>query len=413
MVRGGARGRPAAQARFVRQRAKIGGTVVTQAHRVVRDHLLSASLAVTLAVGCSEGTGPHPALVWISVSASADHTCGVTTSGAAYCWGHNGYGAFGNGVSSDNSAVPVAVSGGLTFRFLRAGYGYTPYGTGYTCGLTSTGRAYCWGANDYGRLGDGSFTGHLTPVPVTGGLTYAGLTAFAFHTCAVTTSGGAYCWGENSAIDTSGAASITTPVAVTGGLTFASVTVGANHTCGLTTDGIAYCWGLDLGDSSTTYRLVPTAVVGGLRFTSLTAGYAHTCGVTPSGAAYCWGDNGSGQLGDGTTASRSMPVAVAGGLTFASLSSGYFHTCGLTGRGAAYCWGSNSWGQFGDGDTTTSLTPVAVAAGLTFASVSAGGAHTCGVTPGGAAYCWGANNLGTLGDGTTIQRLRPARVTNP
>jgi hypothetical protein len=38
-----------------------------------------------------------------------------------------------------------------------------------TCGLTTDNRAYCWGYNAEGALGDGTTTTRLRPVPVAGG----------------------------------------------------------------------------------------------------------------------------------------------------------------------------------------------------------------------------------------------------
>jgi alpha-tubulin suppressor-like RCC1 family protein len=52
------------------------------------------------------------------------------------------------------------------------------------------------------------------------------------------------------------------------------------------------------------------AVSGGLTFTSISAGRFHTCGVATGGAAYCWGANDVGELGDGTTTFRLVPVPV-------------------------------------------------------------------------------------------------------
>jgi alpha-tubulin suppressor-like RCC1 family protein len=56
------------------------------------------------------------------------------------------------------------------------------------------------------------------------------------------------------------------PTPVSGGLTFASVSAGSNHTCAVTLEGTAYCWGLgedgQLGNGSTDDRPVPTAVGG-------------------------------------------------------------------------------------------------------------------------------------------------------
>jgi len=48
------------------------------------------------------------------VSAGFDHTCGVTTGGEAYCWGAGYRGQLGNG-STEAKLVPTLVSGGLTF----------------------------------------------------------------------------------------------------------------------------------------------------------------------------------------------------------------------------------------------------------------------------------------------------------
>jgi alpha-tubulin suppressor-like RCC1 family protein len=84
--------------------------------------------------------------------------------------------------------------------------------------------------------------------------------------------------------------------------------------------GAAYCWGYNaygqLGDGTTTDRLVPTQVVGGHAFVGVSAAwtvpfFGHTCGVTTSGTVYCWGDNFGGELGDGTTTQRLVPTAVA------------------------------------------------------------------------------------------------------
>ncbi|HYO45922.1 MAG TPA: hypothetical protein VEY33_04455, partial [Gemmatimonadota bacterium] len=103
------------------------------------------------------------------------HTCGLTSTGAAYCWGSNFFGALGNG-SSTNSPVPVPVSGGLAFVQLTAG-GFL----GHTCGRTGSGAAYCWGDNERGQIGDGSTVDRLTPTAVTGGLSFTGLDAGFRH----------------------------------------------------------------------------------------------------------------------------------------------------------------------------------------------------------------------------------------
>src|SRR5512133_1539824 len=56
-------------------------------------------------------------------------------------------------------------------------------GDAHTCGVTTDNRAYCWGVNEYGRLGDGTTGDRLTPVAVVGGLPFRQISAGANHTC--------------------------------------------------------------------------------------------------------------------------------------------------------------------------------------------------------------------------------------
>jgi alpha-tubulin suppressor-like RCC1 family protein len=351
-------------------------------------------------------------------------TCGLTTGGAAYCWGFNGSGAIGNGGTA-GSAVPSPVVGGLTFASLAVG-------DSHACGITTDGTAFCWGQNDAGALGDGSANGPETcdvggpvrcstvPVPVAGNHTFAALSAGNAHTCGLTTSGSIYCWGFNGfgqLGDGTDSSSIT-PAAVSGGLTFASVAAGNTHTCAVITSGDAYCWGDNgggqLGDAVAESSSVPVLVSGGHTFESVGAGVWHSCGVTTSATAYCWGLNSHDELGDGTGVQSITPVPVAGGHSFLTISAGWDFSCGVTQSGAAYCWGIGTSNQLGRGEPTSSAVPVAVAGGLTFSFVDTGsGQHACGVTTNGTVYCWGNGIDGQLGiGGPTLSqnRLRPSPV---
>jgi alpha-tubulin suppressor-like RCC1 family protein len=144
-------------------------------------------------------------LRFVAVAVGGFHTCAVTDAGAAFCWGAGERGQLGDGAKT-TSAAPVAVAGGRTLTSLGAGIAHT-------CGLTAAGKAWCWGQNDYGTNGvhpatsdvcvEGT-TGYLcnaTPVAVSGGLTFAPrqLSVAMYSTCGVTTAGLAYCWGANSA----------------------------------------------------------------------------------------------------------------------------------------------------------------------------------------------------------------------
>jgi len=301
------------------------------------------------------------------IAAGGAHTCALTPSGGVKCWGYDYYGQLGDGGSNTDQPTPVDVSG------LPSGVASITAGIHHTCAVTTSGAAKCWGRDNLGQLGDGGTnTNRPTPVDVSG-LTsgVASISAGAYHTCAVTTSGAAKCWGydEYGQLGDGGTnTDKTTPVDVSG-LTsgVASISAGSNHTCAVTTAGAAKCWGLGnggrLGNGTNTNQPTPVDVSGLTSgVASISAGGSHTCAVTTSGAAKCWGSDGNGQLGDGgTNTDKTTPVDVSG-LTsgVASISAGNNHTCAVTTSGAEKCWGFGNSGRLGNGGTASSSTPVDV-----------------------------------------------------
>ncbi len=250
-------------------------------------------------------------LTFTAVNVFDGSACGLVSGGTAYCWGWNRYGQLGNGTTTD-SPTPVAVSGGFTFASLSAG------GDDHSCGLTSGGAVFCWGINGSGQLGDGTTTGRSTPTAVLGGLSFTAVSAGSWsQTCGLTAGGAAYCWGANTygQLGDGTTTNRATPVPVSGGLSFTSISAGGS-TCGLVAGGAAYCWGFNrrgqLGNGTTTNSATPVPVSGGLSFAAISVGTQHACGSTTGGVVYCWGWNGRGELGDGTQTDRWVPVKVVG-----------------------------------------------------------------------------------------------------
>ena len=128
---------------------------------------------------------------FVALSAGASFTCGRTSDSIAYCWGDNGLGQLGFLSTVGAVVTPDSVAGGHRFASISAG----EY---HTCGVTGSGAAYCWGQNYFGELGIGTTSDYSrTPVAVTGGLTFASVMAGGWHSCGVTVAGVAYCWGNN------------------------------------------------------------------------------------------------------------------------------------------------------------------------------------------------------------------------
>ena len=309
------------------------------------------------------------------VATGSGHSCALSDLGDAYCWGRNYAGQLGDGTTTDRTA-PTLVLGGLTFASIDVGFNHS-------CAITTAGAAYCWGGNDLGQLGDGTSTASRTsPFAVAGGLNFSVIRAGSKHTCAlVTTSGLAYCWGANGlgqigngAGGVSDTGKVTSPTAVSGGRAYTQLDAGGSHNCAIT-GNFTYCWGWNgygqIGVSSSEtcaaarpcFR-TPVRLPANLHFVAVGLGTSHSCGLDSSGALSCWGNNTHGQIGDGTTTNRPSPVAV-NGVTLKNIRGGNSFTCGVGVDNNAYCWGINIFGALGTGDTTSRLTPTLLA-GLTF-----------------------------------------------
>ncbi len=182
------------------------------------------------------------ALDFRSIATGDGHSCGLTASGTTYCWGWNAFGQLGDSSATDRLTA-VRVTGGHAFQSLTLG-------VEHSCGVTAAGVGYCWGQKCCGELGIGTSVWNDTvyaPRPIVGGLTFRTITAFFEHTCGVTTSGYAYCWGSDigNLLGTGPLGYyVAEPTAVVGAPLLKSLTTGASHTCGLTAAGSAYCWGL-------------------------------------------------------------------------------------------------------------------------------------------------------------------------
>ncbi|MFN5929625.1 MAG: RCC1 domain-containing protein, partial [Roseiflexaceae bacterium] len=166
--------------------------------------------------------------------------CALTSAGAAYCWGYNMFGQLGDSTNTHMSTpVTVILPAGVTFASISVGQNHT-------CAITSTGTAYCWGDGSSGEIGDGTPGHAFAPIPVSmpAGVTFTSITAGVIYTCALTSAGAAYCWGNNyyGQIGDGTTTDRTTPVAVSmpAGVTFTSITAGVIYTCALTSAGAAY-----------------------------------------------------------------------------------------------------------------------------------------------------------------------------
>ncbi|WP_172415410.1 RCC1 domain-containing protein [Comamonas thiooxydans] len=347
------------------------------------------------------------------ISAGAQHTCAVLTSGGVACWGSNTYSQLGTGTSND-SIVPVTLPG-------LSGIVNVSAGSVHTCAVSNSGALYCWGYNGQGQAGqDKSIVTIPTPMAVDGS-GFKSVDLGSRHSCALKLNGELYCWGQGSlgSLGTGFRTSFTTPTLVAGPVsTVTAFSTGEYHTCAIS-GGALYCWGfnasgqLGAAEGNTSNLLTPMRVSGlDSGVTDVATGSNHTCAVH-NGEAKCWGAGGNGRLGDGTVTTRHVPAAGVTGLGngVTKVSAGSAFSCAVK-NGEVWCWGENSAGQLAQGSTSAgSLVPVRAAqvGSSEVTDITLGDIFAC-VRQAGLAKCWGGNEAGQLGNGTTETRSLPVGV---
>lgn len=355
-------------------------------------------------------------------------------------WGYNANSQLGTGNTTNSSTAGemTVVNAALSSKNITA------VGTGdsFSCGIADN-SVYCWGANNLGQLGNGTFTASATPVKVVGiSGTPTNLTVGGKNAC-VLGDGTVYCWGDAAAgqlglanavqYEYTGATYTPTynnksnvavvPTGLMTGKKATKVSASDGGACAIVTEGDVYCWGdynnSRLGDgtvdSAGSMNPVKVVGLGGKTITDLSVGSKQTC-VVANTEAYCWGQGYSGQLGNGANSDSAVPVKVAGplaGKAVTKVASGVISACAISG-GEVYCWGKNYSGMLGNGLYTNSMTgvngdsniPVKVG-GITGATfLDLGDRAVCAVASG-AAYCWGNNAWGGLGNGETGNGFDP------
>ncbi|MBI3358436.1 MAG: hypothetical protein HY037_02450 [Nitrospirae bacterium] len=237
----------------------------------------------------------------MAIAAGDAHTCAILTDGSVKCWGNNEDGQLGNGaiITGDPSSTstPVSVIGIGTAITITAG-------EAHTCAILTDGSVKCWGSNNLGQLGVDVINTVATSTPaLVPGITAKAITAGGRHTCAILLLDNTVkCWGDNNfgQLGDGTFNATSNPVSI-GIATSTAITAGLGHTCALLLGKSVQCWGFNasgqLGNDRFTNSNIPVTVIGVTDATAIDAGLAHTCAILESGIITCWGDNTNDQLG--------------------------------------------------------------------------------------------------------------------
>jgi alpha-tubulin suppressor-like RCC1 family protein len=304
--------------------------------------------------------------------------------------------------------MSAAKSVSATFTALAGDYIAVAGGETHTVGLSSDGTVSAWGYNEFGQLGNSTYSGTInpnpTPAPVSGLTNMIAVAAGRYHTVALKSDGIVWAWGYNGAGQLGTSANTSpnpTPAQVSGPTNVIAIAAGNSHTVALKGDGTVLAWGGNtsgqLGNGNFTSQSTPAAVSGLTNVIAIAAGSYHTVALKGDGSVWAWGYNNSGQLGNGNFASQNIPVAVSSLTNVIAIAAGGSHTLALKSDGTVWAWGMNDKGQLGNSNFTSQNLPAAVSGPASVIAVAAGGSHTLAIKSDGTVLAWGYNEFGQLG----------------
>jgi uncharacterized repeat protein (TIGR02543 family) len=212
----------------------------------------------------------------ISISLSIDHSSALTSTGRVFMWGWNKDGQLGDGTSITRN-VPTEITSNFSLPIGEKILSLS-MGSSHSSAFTSTGRVFMWGYNQFGQLGNGMNVNRNLPTEITSNFSFSesekiiSLSLGSTHSSALTSTGRVFIWGSNeygklgdgTNTDKNVPTEITSSFSLIAGEKIISLSLGWYHSLALTSTARVYAWGANwnnsLGDGTSSNRNVPTEI---------------------------------------------------------------------------------------------------------------------------------------------------------
>jgi len=367
-----------------------------------------------------------------SIQLGEFHTVALTSLGRVFTWGRNNHGQLGDGTVI-NKNYPVDI----TFMFaLNPNEAITTIATGgfHNLALTSLGRVFSWGRNDYGQLGINSLVSSIEPIDITDNLdlnTNESVEKIAlgqYHSALITSEKRVIIWGSNAfgEIGNNQLANQLLPLDLTNVFDLTAndyvidLALGFLTSYIVTNEGRVFSWGLNdngqLGNNSNDLSRIPVEITNRFSLNAeetiirINTYGSHVAALSSSNRLFLWGNNSYGQLGNDTydnlfTPGNMSNFVLSEGETIVEVSMGAYHSSVLTSSGRVFTWGSNSSGQLGDKTVNDQTLPVDISSSFDLnldeeiVYVGLGAFHSTALTNQNRIFVWGYNQYGQLGNG--------------
>lgn len=249
---------------------------------------------------------PYPSLTNIaSVSAGSAHSMAVMNDGRVKVWGDNTYGQLGDGTNLTRTSPNDVNNGNVTNIVAVAA------GGNHSLALRADGTVWAWGRNDFGQVGNASFSNAFSPVQVQGLTNITAIAAGGNHSLALKADGTVWAWGDNAKYQLGNLFNTPSniPMIVPTLIDVTAIAAGTDHNVVLKKNGSVWAWGSNESQQLEGYfhgttggagsnRYAPVLIWKNANMTRIYAGYSNSCAVRDTdNTGFCWGKNTDGQTG--------------------------------------------------------------------------------------------------------------------
>ena len=375
----------------------------------------------------------------VHAAGAGDFSLALDSLGRVWAWGSNVSGQLGTGGESTPTPARVNLDALASAKVVSISVDDEPGqidGFGHSLVLDEQGRVWSWGWGYDGELGNGATKNSGVPVKVDlsalGGIKVKKILAAGNSSLALDELGRAWAWGDNyyGQLGDGTTTDRSVPVAVKmdalNGAKAVDLYTANERNFILDDQGRVWAWGSNytgqLGDGSSVNRSLPVAVKFpvDVKITALHVGENHALAIDMLGRVWAWGSNVSGRLGDGTTTSRNAPVLTnldaLKGARVVEVQASENYSLALDDQGRVWAWGYTLNGQLGietkSGDnfkTTPVLTNLNALGGVRVVAVGEGDGHNLALDEQSRLWSWGYGYNGQIGNGTE-ERDNPTPV---
>jgi alpha-tubulin suppressor-like RCC1 family protein len=365
---------------------------------------------------------------WSAISVGISNFAGVTSEGRMFVWGDNTNGLLTQGTTSPQvatglaSAIQISQPCALglipgTWSDIKLNY-YTTIQ--WALAKSSIGKAWAWGVNTGGTIGDNTIISKSSPVAILAASSITAIATSGQGGALVDTAGKLWAWGGSNAYSVGDGTAVakSSPVQI-GAHSFVKVASSSNHSIALMSDGKLYAWGLgtsgQIGNNAALSTSSPVQVMAGSSFTAVGVAAVNSYAIDINGRLFAWGATGGGN-GDNTNVARSSPVLVSTSLSFTFISSspGYNSqdaVYAITTAGDVQTFGGITYLTGDAGAARSSPVSVSALAGKSVVLIGSSKGGSWYIDNVGALWVWGGQTFGEFGLSDTVTRSSPVQIT--